>query len=78
MQVYVVISVWHGAGRDRAFVHGVFTNMEDAEAVANDVTSNHEYIQDEGYSLQKTIAHSTYISVAPLNKHINDYVPTVV
>jgi hypothetical protein len=77
-QMYVVVSVWHGGGRDRTFLHGVFDDVIDAEIVANDVASNHEYVMEEGYSLDKTNAHSIYIAVVPSNRRINDYVPTVI
>lgn len=76
--VYVVVSVWHSQGRDRTFLHGVFNDLLEAETVSNAVNEDHEYISEEGYCLRKTEAHSTYIAILPMNKHVNDYVPTVI
>lgn len=76
--VYVVVSVWHGQGRDRTFLHGVFLDQVEAEFVSHKVVDDHQYVADEGYALEKTTAHSTYIAALPLNTHVNDFVPTVV
>lgn len=74
--VYIVVSVWHGNGRDRTFLHGAFDDLIDAEEVSNHVASNHEYIRDEGYCIDKTCGHSTYIAPLPRNRRVDDFVPT--
>ena len=74
--VYVVTSVWHGNGRDRTFLHGVFQDILQAEEVALHVKNNLEYVAAEGYALHQTTAHSTYIATIPMNTHVNDFVPT--
>lgn len=75
--MYVVISVAHLPRHDRTFVHGVFQDKRQAEQVATDVESNHEYIRDEGYIVPPDTQVSVYISDIPMGIRVNDFVPTI-
>jgi hypothetical protein len=74
---FVVVSVWHGEGRDRTFLHGVFDDLVTAEQVSHTVAEDHSYIQEEGYALEHTQGHSTYIAYLPRNQPVTDFVPTM-
>lgn len=76
-KVYVVISVWHGQGRDRAFLHGVFENKWEAEDVVKSVERDQTYVEEEGYPLDEGEELSTYISEIPFDHRVNEFIPTV-
>jgi hypothetical protein len=73
--VYVVISIWHTNKKDYTFVHGVFEDMNAAEEVMHDVSSDYSFVEKEGYTLQDHEGISTYISIIPYAKRVNDFVP---
>lgn len=75
--VYVVVSVWHGQGRDRTFLHGVFENEWEAEEIALDVEHNQDYVEKEGYPLSEGMETSVYVSKLPFGFRVDDFVPTV-
>ena len=76
-KVYVVISVWHGQGRDRTFLHGVFENKWDADDVASSVQCDQTYVEEEGYPLEEGVEHSVYVSEIPFDLRVNEFIPTV-
>lgn len=76
--MFVVISVWHGEGRDRTFLHGVFEEEHEAKEIMADVRRDHTYVEDEGYSLDEGMEHSVYISEIPLGIRVNEFIPTVI
>lgn len=75
--MYVVISTAHLPDHDRTFVHGIFQDKREAEAVAEDVEQNHEFVREEGYVIKDDTTVSVYISNIPMGIRVNDFVPTI-
>ncbi len=75
--MYVVLSTAHLPDHDRTFLHGIFQDKKEAEAVAEDVEHNHEFIIEEGYIPQSDTIVSVYIANIPMGVRVDDFMPTI-
>lgn len=75
--MYVVISTAHLSDHDRTFVHGIFQDQREAEAIAYDVRHNWDFIREEGYVSDADTVVSVYVSNIPMGVRVDDFVPTL-
>lgn len=75
--MYVVISTTHLPDHDRTFLHGIFQDRAQAQAVATHVENHHDFVLEEGYQLRPDTVVSVYIANIPVGIRVDDFVPTL-